>query len=159
MAYGMPRRIVSLRVLFLAFTGIAAIVFGGCSKSKADRAIVHGMVRFAGEPVQSGAIRFVPADGTATPPAGAQITNGAFRVGARGGIVIGTYKIEIEAFRPLPPGKKDPELEAAKKNHPKLEFQEPREQYIPPRYNAQSELKITIAPGSSNVEHNLDLTP
>jgi hypothetical protein len=159
MAYGMPRKIVSSHTLLLACIGVAAIAFGGCSKGKADRAVVHGSARFAGEPVQAGTIRFVPVDGTATPPAAAQITNGVFRVEARGGVPIGTYKLEIEAFRPLPPGKKDLELEATKKNHPKLEFQEPREQYIPPRYNAQSELKITIAPGSGDVEHNIDLMP
>ena len=155
----MTRRIDCLPTSATAYAIVILTIIAGCGKPKVDRVIVHGTVHFAGEPVQSGVIRFVPTGGTATPPGAAQIINGTYRVEARGGVPVGTHAIEIEAFHPLPPGKKNPEMEAMKKEHPHFTFPESREQYIPARYNEKTELTVTIPPGSGEFEHNIELTP
>jgi len=130
----------------------------GCGKPKIERAIVHGMVRFNGKPLSSGTIRFIPTAGT-TPPGAADIVDGAYRVVARGGVPVGTHKIEITAFRMPPPGTVNPEREAMKREHPYFTFPEMEEQYIPSKYNQKTELTLTIPPGSADVEHNIELTP
>jgi hypothetical protein len=155
----LTRRIVSPATLGAVYVIVVATIVAGCGKSKLDRVIVHGRVHFAGEPVQTGVIRFIPTEGTATPPGAAQIVNGNYRVEARGGVPVGTHKIEIEAFRPLPPGKKNPEMEAMKKEHPHFTFPEVREQYVPARYNENTELRVTIPSDSGEFEHNIELTP
>lgn len=136
-----------------------ALAATGCGKQRIERAIVYGTVNFGGKPISKGTIYFTPIEGTKTPPGAAQIIDGKYRVETRGGVPVGTHKIEIEAFRPLAPDS-PVAIEAARiaKEHPNLDFPPSREQYIPARYNTTSELKITIPSGSGSVEHNLELS-
>ena len=137
----------------------AALAVVGCRQQGIERAIVYGTISFAGKPMPTGTIHFVPIEGTKTPSAAAQIVDGKYRVDSRGGVPVGTHKIEIEAFRPLAPDSPIA-IEAARiaKEHPNLDFPPSREQYVPARYNAATELKISIPPDSGTVEHNLQLT-
>lgn len=130
----------------------------GCKKSGIERTIVYGTVSFAGKPISTGTIYFTPIEGTKTPPGASQIVDGKYRVESRGGVPVGTHKIEVEAFRPLA-ANSPVAIEAARiaKEHPNLDFPPTREQYIPARYNTASELKITIDADSGTIEHNLDL--
>jgi hypothetical protein len=131
----------------------------GCQKQSIERAVVHGKISFAGEPMPSGTIRFVPTEGTKTPPGAAQIIDGKYRVEARGGVPVGTHRIEIEAFRALSPeAAAAAETARLQAEHPHLEFPPAREQYIPAKYNNETELKITIPPGSGEIEHNIELS-
>jgi hypothetical protein len=136
-----------------------ALVAIGCRKQGIERAIVYGTVSFAGKPMPTGTIHFTPIEGTKTPPGAAQVVDGKYRVESRGGVPVGTHKIEIEAFRPLSPDS-PVAIEAARiaKEHPNLDFPPTREQYVPARYNTASELTISIPAGSKVVEHNLELT-
>src|SRR6185295_6699697 len=120
------------RCAMIGMTLCLALVDIGCGKQGIERAIVYGTVKFGGKPMQTGTILFVPTEGTKTPPGAAQIIDGKYRVEARGGVPVGTHKIEIEAYRPLPPNSPIA-IEAARiqKEHPNLDFPPTREQYVP----------------------------
>lgn len=96
-------------------------------------------------------IRFVPVQTSLAPTSGAWIADGAYKVDSKGGVPVGTHKIEIEAlrqvasFQPDNPG----DLHASQKG---------LQQYLPARFNRQSELEITIEPGSPEVTKNFELT-
>ena len=95
----------------------------------------------------------MPVDSSPVPMAGALIVDGRYKVDRNGGVPVGTHKIEIEAFRGIP----DP-------NKPGSRLVSPRgrdefEQYIPEKYNARTQLEITIQPGSRKITKNFDLTP
>jgi hypothetical protein len=154
----------SWRKLSLRFAAAVALassisLFVGCGKSGHERATVYGRVLFDGKPMPTGTVRFVPTGDTKTPPAAAQIVDGAYRVETRGGVPVGKHKIEIEAFRPISAqSAAAAEMERMKAAHPHLDFPPTREQYVPARYNEQTELTIEIPPGSGTVEHNIELS-
>jgi hypothetical protein len=56
------------------------------------------------QPVERGAVRFVPIEGTHGPLNTASIERGEYRVDARGGVPLGVYRVEVEALKPT--GKK-----------------------------------------------------
>jgi hypothetical protein len=149
-------RVSSTRVLVVVIAA-AICVSTGCKKSGIERAVVYGTVQFAGKPLPTGTIRFTPLTGTKAPPAAAQIVEGHYRVATRGGVPIGEHKIQIEAFRPVAPNSPVAlEYARAQKEHPTLEIPPAREQYIPARYNENSELKISVQSGGE-VEHNIEM--
>ncbi|MEX0643487.1 MAG: hypothetical protein WD468_12340 [Pirellulales bacterium] len=155
-AFKKPRpREIGFAVALLLLTSL----FVGCGKQGHERAVIYGTVLFNGQPMPTGTIRFVPSGDTKTPPGAGQIINGQYRVETRGGVPVGTHKIEIEAFRPLSPASAAAaEMARMKAAHPHLEFPPTREQYIPARYNDKTELKLEIQSGSGTVEHNLELS-
>ena len=74
---------------------VSLMVFGGCS-SRPETVIVSGNVRYQGEPLTNGEIRFLPMAGTAAPTNGGLVVNGRYLVAARGGLLPGRYRVEIE---------------------------------------------------------------
>jgi hypothetical protein len=120
-----------------------------------ERAVVHGKVTYMGQPIEKGDIRFVPTAGTKAPVSGAKIENGEYRADIKGGVPVGTHQVQISAFRP------DPRFREMIENLPpdatELE-RPPDEQYLPAKYNRQSELQITIDPGAGTVEKDFQLT-
>jgi hypothetical protein len=93
---------------------------------------VSGVVTFAGEPVADGHMILMPEDATLPGDAGT-ITGGRFKFLASAG----GKRVEIRATRPLPipPGVvQDPVFV----------------DYIPPRYNQESMLRIEVVPGAKN---------
>jgi len=84
------------------------------------------------------------------PTSGASIANGQYRLEGKNGVPVGTHKIQIEAFRmiqiPIRPGEAAP---------PRAD--RPR-QYLPTKYNADTQLEITIPSGSGEIAKNFDLT-
>lgn len=134
---------------------IVLVLLGGCRRADGpERVIVCGTVTYNGVPVSEGDIRFMPVASSQVPMAGAEIKNGNYKVDGRGGVPVGTHKIEIEAVRVdksrLKPG--DPMPPSAKAKGV------PYEQYVPRRYNLESNLRITIEPGSREVTKNFELT-
>ncbi len=132
-----------------------ALAFAGCGSEGPERAIVSGTVSYGGEPIKAGQIRFIPSKGTKAPTSGAEIIDGRYTAEARGGVPVGTHRVEILAHRPnarfreltesLPP-------DATELERP------PRQQYMPAKYNTNSELEITIEPGSGTITENYELT-
>lgn len=120
-----------------AFSFLLLALISGCS-ADTKRGIVTGTVSLDGQPIASGNIRFDPADGhTAT--ADAAITDGKFSA-------------------TVPPGEKRISIRAPKVVGKKKAYETPdsptvdlTEEMIPKRYNAQTELKTTIKPGTQEM--------
>jgi hypothetical protein len=127
---------------------IAGLAIGaglaGCRGGRGpERVIVSGTITHNGKPIPEGEIRFVPAPPAAVPVAIAQIVDGQYRVDHHGGVPVGTHKVEIQAFhmpsKPVPLG-------PAPQN------------YLPKRFNTDSQLKMTIESGSREITKDFALT-
>jgi hypothetical protein len=148
-----PRPVCVGVVLCLGWA-IAAVCFIGCRGDRGpERVIVSGTVTYNGKPIGEGEIRFMPVAASVVPMAAAEINDSKYRVDLRGGVPVGTHKIEIEAVRVdksrLKPGQPMP---------PSARLRGvPFQQYIPKRYNLDSELQITIEPGCREITKDFDL--
>ncbi len=129
-----------------------ATVLSGCRDQGPERVQVSGTVTYNGKPLSSGMIRFMPTASTNAPMAGAKIKDGQYTLDQHGAVPVGTFRVEIEALRTVaaPPGMVLP-----------LDLQGKEgldQQYIPAKYNAASQLSITIEPGSRPITQDYDLT-
>ena len=128
---------------FCQLLPVALLLLTGCGDSGRDKAIVSGNVSYHGEPVRDGRIRFVPIEGTKGPASGAVIQDGSYAAKAIGGVPLGKLRVEIKAYR-----KPASESPREGRNGPDLAFKaEAFVQYLPPKYNHQSELTITLETG------------
>jgi hypothetical protein len=147
------------RLFFNGLLGLVCVVVvtitSGCGQSGPERVEVSGTVAYQGQPVKEGMIRFIPTKGTEGPAWGARIVDGKYSARGKGGVPVGTHKVEIIAHRDKP--------KPARSTSPppsgfELDAPVPREQYLPEKYNTKTELEITIPPGSGKIVENYDLT-
>jgi hypothetical protein len=140
--------------LTLSLAGlIVTAIFSGCGRDQGpERVVVSGKVTFNGKPLDEGQIRFVPTATSAVPVSGASIKDGQYKVDSRGGVPVGMHKIEIEAHRV------DPKAVKPGLPPPPMARGVPRIQYIPKRYNVDSQLQLTIEPGSKPITKDFELT-
>lgn len=135
-------------------SALSLICVGGCGDRGPERVVVSGAVTYQGEPIGEGCIRFMPTAESMVPMAGSWITDGKYKISGRGGVPVGTHKVEIEGYRinmkALRPGQPVPQSA--------MEKGAPRVQYLPECYNAKSELQITLEPGSPDITKDFDLT-
>ncbi len=131
--------------------------FVGCGGDRGpERVVVSGAVTYNGEPIPEGTIRFVPDATSSVPTTTALIVDGKYSADGKGGVSVGTYKIQIEAFRKVP---LNPNLSKRALSMVNPTFKDGgRQQYIPKRYNVYSQLEITIPAGSGEITENIDLT-
>ncbi len=135
-------------VWLLASALVCAIGCGGGS----ERVEVRGQVTYGGRPVEQGEIRFMPIEDTSAPVSGAAIADGHYKVDAKGGVPVGKYKVSIQAdvvnLRPPSPssGPTDRILSGAV-----------RKQYLPAKYNRNTELRLTVPSGSRAIIQDYDL--
>jgi hypothetical protein len=126
----------------------AMLIIGGCGGSN-GRQSLEGVVTFDGKPLEKGQITFVPQAGTSGPTAGAEIIDGKFSIPAAGGPFAGKFRVEITASRPG--GQKVPDRFTGK-------LVDAYEQFIPSKYNAESQLEAEIkADGPNRLEFALKL--
>lgn len=123
-----PRFAVALVLLVAAATG--------CS-SRPTTVIVRGTIRYDGRPLDNGEIRFLPTTGTAAPTNGSRVVAGRYAVTARGGLLPGSYRVEIESRATTGRELAMPE-EGAGPPQPTVS--------IPARYNSESTLRAEIGP-------------
>lgn len=133
-----------------ALIGLALLLIGGCGH--ADTQVVTGSITLDGQPLAHGQIEFTPTGATRGPIAGATIENGRYQVPAvaQGLKTGGVYRVMISSMvgsgrfirHPEAPGGK---MEALKN-------------VVPPRYNDQSELTITISAQPDENVHDFSLT-
>lgn len=137
----------SFRVLSLALALTATIV-AGCRRDRGpERVVVSGNVTYNGKPIADGAILFAPT--TALPTAAGVIVDGKYEVDGLGGVPVGTHKVQFEAFRTdLLPGKAP--------QRPRF-GDTVRLQYLPDKFNATSQVEMTIPPGSGPITKDFDL--
>jgi hypothetical protein len=115
-------------------TAVLTLALAGCGG--ASTGTVSGEVTLDDHPLKEGRIRFVPADGK-TEGLDGPITDGKFSVS---GVPVGDVKVEVTSFKVTGTRKvydtpDSPTVDVGK-------------QIIPPRYNTQTELKMTVQGGS-----------
>jgi hypothetical protein len=135
-----------------AACGLLAVLVAGCGPGGPERAVVTGAATYKGETIADGMICFIPCDGATGPSMVAAITGGNYKVETWGGLPVGNYRVEINAFR-------NPPRHTASKRTAMTEWESksPREQYLPAKYNAKTELKVAIDPGRRSVTHDFAL--
>ena len=119
---------------------VCLLLLLGCSAAS-DRRGVEGTVTLDSGPLAKGSITFRPIEGTRGPTAGANITAGEFSISEDQGPFVGNYRVEITATRETGRQIRDPISKTMVD-----EF----EQYIPTRYNQQSELTASITENGPN---------
>ena len=148
---------LGLNILGVLATGILAGATVGCgSGGGLEEAPLSGRVTYQGKPIEKGRIRFIPIKGTKGPAQREWISQGKYSVTARGGLTVGTHRVEIDAYRPIPGARPYTEEEA----DGQFAFQagdRPEEQYLPKQYNRDSTLEVTIEPGSGRVTKGFEL--
>ncbi|NOY29739.1 MAG: hypothetical protein GXP28_06050 [Planctomycetes bacterium] len=115
--------------------GGCLLLLAGCGSSS-DRAALAGAVTFDGAPLSKGSITFLPQLGTRGPAAGGSIEQGRFEIDREGGTFVGTFAVQITATRKT--GRKVKTLIGT--------VVDGEEQYVPARYNRQSELTAEVTP-------------
>lgn len=128
---------------------LTTLALAGCHADRGpDRVVVSGTITYQGKPLPAGSIRFVPLDAS-LPGAAANIVDGKYRADNKGGVPVGTHKIQIEGCERsvLKPNEEGPPVGKGRGR-----------QYLPKRYNADTQLEITIPPGSRAIIKNFDLT-
>jgi len=132
-----PRLLLS----FACCVGLMVLVSGCGSASGPERAAVRGTVAFNGEPIETGSIQFVPVEGVTGKAVATPISNGEFSLSSGEGPAVGMNKVVINATRKT--GKQKTNIMG--------EMEDEIEDFIPARYNAQTELQVDIQP-SGNTE-------
>jgi hypothetical protein len=120
---------------------IAVFALVGCSSDN-NQGTVHGTVTLDGKPLASGLVRFDPVDGQ-TASADAAITDGSFTAT----MPVGEKRVSVSA--PKVVGKRKMYDTA---DSPTVDVVE---ELLPPRYNSQSELSITVKAGRQDAEYPL----
>ncbi len=109
---------------------------------------ISGTVTFQGKPIPLGKITLRAIEGTRAPACGGTIQDGKYVIDTRGGVPPGTYLVIIEAVAKV--GQAQVEVPGASTDQ--------MVQYIPPKYNENSELKLVVESGSRRMEKNFELT-
>ncbi len=134
----------SSRQVMLLFAAMLAVTpLAGCGDG-IERVQMSGKVTYAGQPVEDGQIRFIPAPGTEAPLTVEPIINGRYETGTSGGVPVGSYQVAIRAYHPDDPAPTGPDMPQ-------------RRQLLPKKYNNQTELKITLEPGQGKQEKDFIL--
>ncbi|TWT59328.1 hypothetical protein [Rubinisphaera italica] len=136
----------SLSLLILISISLSGCGGGGDGPSRAS---VEGQVTFSGEPVQSGFIQFIPQQGDEGAPVKLTIKDGKYDTSSdpldNRGIPLATCRVEITATRDT--GKQIKNMMG--------EMEPESEQYIPAKYNTDSELQTEITSDTDEVNYEL----
>jgi hypothetical protein len=136
---------VSLRWMTGLCLSLALLGCGEDPYQGPQRYPLTGTVTFNGEPVDGGAISFIPQGGKEN-PTGGTITGGKYSVAEDRGANAGKYRVEITW--PKPTGKKV-------KSEDTGEMVDVTAEVIPPKYNTMSELTADVS--ETNTTFNFDL--
>jgi hypothetical protein len=143
---------------FRTHIAAALLSFGlvGCAGTgdAPPRAPVMGLVTLDGELLETGVIRFVPAQGTTGPQTTAVIDRGMFTLPVEHGPIVGTHRVEIDSTDTAGLAMDDEralERLASAPNKQKLDIVR-----VPVRYNEQSKL-IARVPESGTSDLNFEL--
>ena len=125
----------------------SAILLGLCGCGE-GRLPIQGKVTLDGNPLQEGTIRYMPPQGKAGVSCTGTISAGSYSIPASGGLVPGTYRVEvrwarktgkrIEAGVPTADGTVEEVVEG-----------------IPAKYNSNSTLQREVLQGTTNLDFSL----
>ena len=119
----------------------ACLIVTLCGCGGDGREAIQGTVTFDGQPLAAGQISFLPEPGTKGPTAGAAIKDGAFTIASHDGTFAGKFRVEITATRPS---------NRKAMNHETGQMVNVPQQYIPAKYNKQSQLTADVKSGEAN---------
>ena len=124
------------------FTLGAVLLGAGCNNGSA-KAKIHGKVTLDGQPVPTGSIAFLPADGKGQ-TAGAIIKDGAYEAE----VPVGSMRVEIHY----------PKVVGKRKLYdtPDSPTVDRTEEQIPAKYNTQSQLTETITTKRSEINFEME---
>lgn len=137
--FGRVSMMFHVRLLALSMVALSCVMFLGCGHRGPKTAPVSGVVTLDGKPLPEGSLMFLPEDAN-LPAEGADIKDGKFHFLAKPG----KNKVEIRATRPPLDGKAVPDPTLS--THTGIKFG--WEQYLPARYNSQSELRADVSDDS-----------
>jgi len=124
----------------------------GCTKDPNAKYPVSGMVRVNGEPVATGAISFLPVDGTKVETSSASsIVHGKYDIPKKDGLLPGEYKVQIYGQVQA----KNPDGTPKVRESGKPVTMD----IIPDRYNMNSTETVTIEPGKNKFDYGFDVDP
>lgn len=136
-------RVFEIRMVTLGLL-IGCFVCAGCgSGSAVELTAVRGKVTFNGEPIESGQITFTPAEGISSGAAAGEIKAGEYSIPASNGPMVGRHSVSIMASRKT--GKQVPAAMPA----PAGTMIDVTEEYIPYKYNFQTELTAELTSGEN----------
>ncbi len=118
---------------------LAMTLMVGCGRSGTPRAAVSGTVTLDNTPIPEGSIAFYPMGGSKGHSAGGEIRDGSFTLSAHEGPIVGQCRVEIRATR-----------KTGQITRFGLKEAEMVEQYVPPKYNQQSESTVEVAADGPN---------
>ncbi len=131
-----------MQKVWLLLAALYAIGLAGCGGGPGDevkRVVVSGKVIKGGQPVSKGRITLYPVAGTKAPTSGAEIKDGVYRIEAKGGVPVGTHRIEVHQFEAKPPAPGRPPLEV-------------ENNILPEQFNTKSKLEIKVDAGDAIVK-------
>ena len=123
----------------------------GCSEAERDGCEVQGSVTFAGEPIQSGSIAFMPIKGTEGSSTGGPINEGRYHLDRNIGPVTGLHRVEIRAVR-----KTGRQMKAGEGGIDPEAMIDEIEMFIPAVYNSKSTLTASIQGDTDELNFDLD---
>jgi len=122
----------------LAFLSFAALwLLCGCSRDPLGRHAISGSVKVDGGPLDKGNISFQPTEEQPT-SSGAVVTGGKFSIPRESGLVVGKYRVVVNAAVPGTAGKAIP-ADAQPGDPPP-----PAKELIPPEWNVSSQHMIEV---------------
>lgn len=85
----------------IVFAGLAlgCLISPGCGGSNVTKKGVEGTVSVGEQKPDGGTVTFVPIEGTPGSTNGATIIDGQYRLKARGGMLLGKYRVEVAATK------------------------------------------------------------
>ena len=126
----------------------------GC-ESRPTTYPVSGQVSFNGVPVEEGTVTFLPIQGTQRGNVTAAITQGVYVTPPDAGVGVGSYRVEIDAFRKT--GRTVRDLASPDRRLAEPPLIEERVMYLPPKFNTQSELSVEVSDAADVAKLDFDL--
>ena len=129
---------------------VALLLFGGllagCGKNTGEAASLKGSIKFDGEPIVKGVFRLSSEDGTPGPGGLSPIQNGQYEIPAAKGLKAGKYLVLIYGFK---------ETGRTIKADENATSRQEEQQFIPRRYNDDSQQRIELLAGENIQDFDL----
>lgn len=136
---------MSKRVLCCILLFSASLMVGCLGDGRID---VAGSVSVDGTPVEHGSIMFIPIEETPGPTAGALIRGGTYEIVPGKGPMAGKFRVEILAVKET--GKASIDIVTGEKGAG-------RAQFLPPRFNKESDVTVEISGDRDAYDFDLKL--
>lgn len=142
----------SLRLFgLLTALGVGYQVYAFSTADEDDLRALSGRVRLAGQPLQSGVVRFISMDNGRPKAAGAYVSNGEYTVPIDGGLTAGTYQVQISGIGQEEQIRANQEFLRGLRENANLD--EP----LPRRYNFESRIQVEVDPEGGVVGFDFNL--